>query len=56
MLTEKVHTYYLQPTPSIAWLSISRSPPDESYRGVAVSVGALGAAEKGNLKCGCCLQ
>ena len=33
-------------TPSAAWLSISRRPPDESYRGVTVSVGGLGAAQK----------
>jgi len=31
-------------TPSLAWLSISRRPPDESYRGVTISVGGLGAA------------
>ena len=35
-------------TPSIAWLSISSRPPDESYRGVAVSVGGLGTAKEGN--------
>ena len=33
-------------TPSLAWLWISRRFPDELYRGVAVSVGGLGAAQK----------
>ena len=33
-------------TPSVAWLSISRRPPDELYRGVTVSVGGFGAAKK----------
>ena len=49
----------LTPSVAIAWLSISRRPPLESYRGVAVNVGGLGAEEKGSqnkLKCGCCLQ
>ena len=36
----------VQHTPSVAWLSISRRPPDESYRGVAVSKGGLGTEEK----------
>ena len=31
-------------TPTLAWLSISKRPPDESYRGVTVSVGGLGTA------------
>ena len=35
-------------TPSLAWLSISRRIPDESYKGVAASEGGLGAAEEDN--------
>ena len=31
-------------TPTLAWLSISKRLPDESYRGVTISVGGLGAA------------
>ena len=37
-------------TPSVAWLSISSRPPDESYTGVTVSVGRFGAAKEGNYK------
>ena len=33
------------PTPSLAWLSISSRPP-QSYKGVTVTMGGLGAAEK----------
>ena len=46
--TEKICSYYQtsQPTPSVAWLSNSRSPPDALYRGVTVNVGGLGTAEK----------
>ena len=46
--TEKICSYYRtsQPTPSVAWLSISRSPPDALYSGITVNVGGLGAAEK----------
>ena len=40
----------VQRTPSVAWLSISRRLPVESYRGVAVSVGGLGTAEKKRYK------
>ena len=35
-------------TPSVAWLSISSRPPDESYTGVTVSVGEFGAANEAN--------
>ena len=54
-----LHAFYLliliiatmvQHTPSVAWLLISRRPPVESYRGVAVSVGGLGTAENKDIK------
>ena len=35
-------------TPSVAWLSISSRPPDESYTGVTVSEGRFGAANEAN--------
>lgn len=37
----------LQPTPSAAWVLISKRSPDELYRGVTVNVGGLGAAGEG---------
>ena len=41
-----ITTRYL--TLSVALLLISRRPPDKLYRGVAVSVGGLGAVEESN--------
>ena len=35
----------LQPTLFVAWLSISRRTPDESYRGVTASEGGLGTCK-----------
>ena len=38
----------LTPSVTVARLTISSSPPDELYSGVAVSVGGLGTAKEGN--------